>query len=560
MHGEAEVVVWEILVQVVGLLGAALLLGVLFERFKQSAILGYLLAGTLLGPHVFGFVDAQSGVPVVAELGVSLLLFAIGLEFSLTRLLRLGPIAAGGGSLQVILTLSVAAGVALMLGLETKTALAIGAVVALSSTACVLRLLTDRAELDSVHGRTALGVLLLQDVAVVPLLLLVTMLGGEGTMWDMMIELGKASGLILALVVTFWWISNYVLPRLLKAMNLSRDRELLILLASVLAIGSACAAHALHLSPALGAFIAGMMLAGSPFATQIRSDVGALKALFITLFFVSVGMLGDPVWIAKNILPVASLVLAIIVGKSLIITITALIFRRPLSHSVAAGLSLAQVGEFGVVIVGVAHASALIDNDLMKLLVSATLITLFATPLLVRAAIPVGRAFERILHPKRQLTDTETERHESDLTNHVILIGFGPSGRHAGEELVRYDWPALVIDLRPANVDLARSIGLDAVLGDATNPDVLLHHGLTKAAALVITIPDHRSIVQISQVARHLSPDIEIIARGRYHALTKDLEDAGASVVVNEEFHVGRRLAAALRAAIGRTDETSDDD
>ena len=193
MQGAVDGAVWSVLLQVVGLLGAALLLGVLFERFRQSAILGYLLAGTLLGPHVLNFVHEGSGVPVIAELGVSLLLFAIGLEFSLKRLLRLGSIAAGGGSLQVVLTLLAAAGVALLVGLEMRTALALGAVVALSSTACVLRILTDRTELDSVHGRAALGILLLQDVAVVPLLLLVTMLGGAGTTMDMVVGLGKSA-------------------------------------------------------------------------------------------------------------------------------------------------------------------------------------------------------------------------------------------------------------------------------------------------------------------------------------------------------------------------------
>ena len=202
----------------------------------------------------------------------------------------------------------------------------------------------------------------------------------------------------------------------------------------------------------------------------------------------------------------------------------------------------------------------MIDEHLLKLVISATLLTLFLTPLLVRFAMPSGRLLERIVFPRRPLPDEAVEAHESDLRDHVIIIGFGPSGRHAGEQLVQYDWPALVIDLRPANIDLARSMGLDAALGDATNPDVLIHHGVTRASAIVITIPDHRSIVQIAQAVRHLAPDVQIIARGRYHALTSDLEDAGATVVVNEEYHVGRRLAAALRAALGRSDSSSADD
>jgi CPA2 family monovalent cation:H+ antiporter-2 len=300
-NANAESEVWEVLFQLLALLGASLVIGMLFERFRQPAILGYLIAGMLLGPQGFGVVSRDSGVPVIAELGISLLLFAIGLEFSARRLIRLGPIAGLGGSLQVITTLALATGAGLLVGVDLKAALCLGAAIALSSTACVLRLLTDRAELDSVHGRASLGILLLQDIAVVPLVLFVTMLTGGGGIAGMFTGLAKALGLILALVAGFRLLAGWVIPPLMKQLSLSRDRELLVLLAVVLAIGSALAAHSLALSPALGAFIAGMMLAESPFATQIRADVGGLRILFITLFFASVGMLGDPAWIVAHL-------------------------------------------------------------------------------------------------------------------------------------------------------------------------------------------------------------------------------------------------------------------
>ncbi len=555
MQGDAARQVWSVLFQIVGLLGAALVFGVLFERFRQSAILGYLLAGTLLGPPALDFVRADSGVPIVAELGVSLLLFAIGLEFSVKRLLQLGSIAAGGGSMQVSLTLGIVALVTLCFGVEPKTAVAVGAVIALSSTACVLRILNDRSELDSIHGRSALGILLLQDVAVVPLVLLVTMLAGTGGPISMLLGLGKAIGLIIVLVAAFWWISNQLLPRFLKAVNLSRDRELLILLAAVLSLGSACAAHALNLSPALGAFIAGIMLAESPFATQVRADVGALRALFVTLFFASVGMLGDPGWIVENLGTVSGVVLLVVVGKACIVTITALAFKRPFAHAVATGITLAQVGEFGVVIAGIGQAGGLIDDALLKLLVSATLISLFATPFFVRIALPVGSWLERILpfrsgEKGRSNSGPDPSAEVGGMKNHVIVIGFGPAGRHAGQELYRASVPTIVLDLRPVNVEHARTMGLDAALGDATNPEVLIHHGINAARAVVITIPDHKSIVRVVQAVRHLNPECLIIARARYHAFTDDLEQAGASVVVDEELQVGRRLAAAVRATL----------
>lgn len=460
--------VWTALLQLLLLLSGALVAGMLFERFRQSAILGYLLAGTVMGPHVFGLVGADSGVSAMAEPGVALLLFAIGLEFSARRLLRLGPVAIVGGSLQVLVTLALAAGAAAAFGLEFKTAVAVGATVALSSTACVLRLLIDRAEIDSLHGRTSLGILLLQDVAVVPLLLLVTMLGGGGTLADIGLGLAKALGLIAALVLLFLLLAKLVLPGLLRHLSMSRDRELLVLLAVILALGSAWAAQAMDLSPALGAFVAGMLLAESPFSTQIRADIGGLRILFITLFFVSVGMMGDPVWMAAHMLPVALLTLALIAGKGLIVTVITVLFRLPVAHAIASGAALAQVGEFGIVVAGIASGNGLFGEELMQLLVSAILLSLFLTPFLVRYALPVGRATAGMFAGKKatpspkNLPRSQSEEDGPDSgedtppPQRFLLIGFGPSGQNVGEELSRIPGAeALVIDMRPPNVELA---------------------------------------------------------------------------------------------------------
>ncbi|MBP83143.1 MAG: sodium:proton exchanger [Verrucomicrobiales bacterium] len=538
--------VWEVLFQLLVLLGAALVLGMIFERFRQSAIVGYLLAGMLLGPGVFNVISGDSGVPLIAELGVSLLLFAIGLEFSARRLLKLGRVAGIGGMLQVSLTLGLAALVCLVIGLEIKSSLAVGATVALSSTACVLRLLTERAELDSVHGRTSLGILLLQDVAVVPLVIFVTMLAEDGGMTQVGIGLAKACGLILALVISFLILSRFVLPGMMRQMSLARDRELLVLLAIVLAIGSAVSAHALDLSPALGAFLAGMMLAESPFATQIRSDIGGLKIIFITLFFASVGMLGDPVWIAQNPLLVLTATLAILLGKGLIITLIALLFRLPLRHAVASGIVLSQVGEFGIVIGGIAYQGGLVSEEITQLIVSSTLLTLFATPMLVKLAAPLGYRIHRLTQPKTAADNTLTQMASPEKRNLVIIVGFGPSGQKVAEEIQAHDnIDCLVIDIRANNVDLARSIGLKAALGDASNLDFLLHHGLSRARAVVITIPDHRTSIRIVESVRTLSDRTAIIVRARYHSFVEDLERAGATITVDEEHHTGSKLKEA---------------
>lgn len=552
MLAAADSGVWPVFFQLVVLLSAALLLGMLFERFGQSAILGYLLAGTLLGPAVLNLVDGGAGIPILAELGVSLLLFAIGLEFSLNRLLRLGRIAMLGGSLQIVLTLALGCGVALAVGFDMRVALVIGAMVALSSTACVLRVLTDRAELDSIHGRSALGILLLQDIAVVPLVLLVTMLGGGGTLVEMGVGFAKAVGLIVVLVGGFYLLSNFVLPRMLARLSLARDRELLILLAVILALGSASAAHSLQISPALGAFIAGIMLAESPFSTQIRSDVSALRALFVTLFFASMGMLGDPGWISMNLGKVALAVMLIILGKAMVIAIITAILKRPLRHAIATGISLAQVGEFGVVIGGIAHGDKLLTDDTFRLFVSATLVAFFLTPLLIRRALPLGTLMAKWLPGGKTCLDPEKSDQPSGppRSSHILVVGFGPSGQRVAEDLENRKLDFHILDLRPANIELAQSIGYEAHLGDATNLEVLLHHGVEQAQVVVITVPDHRTVCHVAAAIRTLSPDTAIVARARYHPFVSELEQAGAAVVVDEESVTGHRLAAAVRAVL----------
>lgn len=542
---------WAVLVQLVLLLSVALLLGVLFERLGQSAILGYLLAGTLMGPAVFGVVQADSGVPILAELGVTLLLFAIGLEFSVKRLVRLGGIAVGGGSLQVGATLALAALLAWAMGVPGKAALAIGAMAALSSTACVLRLLVDRGEIDSVHGRSALGILLLQDVAVVPLVLMVTMLSGSGSVGELGWKFLEVMGLILGLVLGFYILTNVLLPRFLKLLSLSRDRELLIVLAVILALGSASAAHALEISPALGAFIAGMMLAESPYATQIRTDIGALRALFLTLFFTTVGMLGDPVWIAAHIGPVVLVVLLLVVGKATVVTLIACLFKVPLRHAVATGIALAQVGEFGLVIGGIAQSNGLLDEDPFRLVVSATLLTLFLTPIQVRLALKLGGFVEGLLSGrsrsgKESADDEEGERSAPD----ILVAGFGPAGQGVVRALAERGESVLVIDLRPANIDLARSMGYEAVLGDATNLDVLLHHGVTRASVIVVTVPDHRAAAQIVGSVRTLAPLVTIVARARYHFCVAELRESGADLVIDEEGITAKHLTAGVREVL----------
>jgi CPA2 family monovalent cation:H+ antiporter-2 len=539
---------WSVLFDILILLLTALVLGAVCERLRQSAILGYLAAGTLLGPNALQFITSSSEVSGLAELGVAMLLFTIGLEFSWQRLRGLGIAALGGGAAQVLVTMGLASGAALIFGLSTSLALTIGAIVTLSSTACVLRLLISRAEIESVHGRHALGVLLMQDVAVVPLVLLVTVLGGEGSFQEVGIDIARtllwACGLVLVLYLLF----NRVVPRVLHFQSLQRNRDIPILLAIVTGLGSSWGSHKLGLSPALGAFVAGMLLAESPFATQIRADVASIRTLLVTLFFSSIGMLGDPSWFMHHLPSVASLVAAIVIGKALVIWLVLHRFGIPHTNALAAGICLGQVGEFSFVLAAIGRES-IISEDLFALLISATITTLFLTPYLIAGAPHLANAVVGTFAKLKWLPAPANPSHNEPPPSGdgIIVIGFGPAGQAVAQALAGLPNPVTIIDLNPEMFPRAHELGLTAHLGDAMHADVLEHAGIATSAAVVVTIPDPAGARSIVALIRSIAPQVHIIARGRYHRFLHDLQAGGADEVVDEEKIVGTRLAAHMR-------------
>ena len=542
---------WTALLDILVLLLAALVLGAACERLKQSALLGYLLAGMLVGPNALNWMSNHQAVSAIAELGVALLLFTIGLEFSWRRLRTIGPIAIGGGTLQVIVTIALTAGVCMLFGLGGRAAVAVGAIVALSSTACVLRLLASRAEIDGVYGRRALGILLLQDIAVVPLVLLVTMLGREGTSAQVAWELGRAVGAATVVAVALYFLLKYVVPLLLRSQEAARNRELPILLAMITAVGAAWGAHRFGLSPALGAFIAGMLLAESPFATQIRGDVASLRTLFVTLFFSSIGMLADPAWALEHWALLTGVVAAIVVGKAAIVGGVAYLFRSTVGHALATGVCLAQVGEFSFVLADVAWSSELISSDIFKLLVSATVASLFLTPYLVALAPRLATAANKLVaRDGRTLRRAAESAGESEpaLHGHILIVGFGPAGRRVAETLMRrYKSLIVVVEMNRKSAEIARSYGLRADIADATRPDVLEHLHVQDARTVVVTVPDPTAARHVIEGVRALSPATPIIARARYHVYRWELILAGAETVVDEEDEVGLRIASAVK-------------
>lgn len=546
---------WHTILDILVLLSGALVLGLLCERFRQSSILGYLAAGTLLGPNAIGLVSDGEQVGHLAELGVALLLFTIGLEFSWPRLKRLGVAALGGGAAQILVTMAVGFACAKVLGLAVNTSVVIGAIVSLSSTACVLRLLIARAEIESVHGRYALGILLMQDIAVVPLFLLVTVLGGEGSISEVGLGMLKALALAGLLVVVLLILLNKIAPMVLGLEALRKNRDLPILLAFVVGIGAAWASHELGLSPALGAFVAGMILAESPFATQIRSDVASIKTLLVTLFFASIGMLGDPVWFVEHVGAVMALVGAIVVGKAVIIWGVLKAFGVASRAALASGICLAQVGEFSFVLAAGAVAGGLIDDEAFTLIVSATIVSLFVTPYLVMLAPTISPAVHRMLRLGVHPRDHDDSVSDDDTRKHVVIVGFGPAGQAIGRAASKLELRVDVVDMNHGMISRARSMGLNAHVADASHADVLEHLGIHHADIAIVTIPDPLAAKVVIKQIISCAPGVHLIARGRYHMYAQELHDAGAHEVLDEEQLVGARLAARLRRRLRAGDQ-----
>ena len=528
---------WYFLMEIFSLLGIAFLLGSIAQRFRQSNIIGYLLAGAVFGPF---FLNAGA-VSNTAEIGVSLLLFSIGLEFSFKRLRQLGKMALGGGGLQVLATIGCVAFICV--GFTSwQEAVALGSLIALSSTAIVLRILVDRSEIDSVRGRTALGILLLQDIAIVPLVIMVTLLAPEGHQGSIGVQLLKLAAASAGLALVLYLLLYHLIPKVLYTKGVFPDRELTVLLAVSIALGSAWFSHKLGISPALGAFIAGIILGESPFAAQLSADIGSLRIIMVTLFFTSIGMLAKPVWILTHLHLILLGMGAIFVLKVLVTFSVCRLFGMGSRYALSSGITLGQVGEFSFVLTAAAKKLGLMDEGLSNLVISIIIGLMFVAPYMVAYAQPLADGILK----KFRFLKTQTEMDLVDGENgilHPLIVGFGPAGLSVARALKAKSILPVMLDVNPAGIETAEKEGFAIHIGDASQEEVLMHSGIQKACLAVITIPDPRTSRRIIAVMRHLAPHIGIIARCRYHRSYWELEKAGADVIVDEEYVVGDAIS-----------------
>ena len=528
------------LIEAVVLLALAVAGLAVTERLRLPSIVGFLVVGAIAGPGMLGLVSDPDRVRDLAEIGVVFLLFEIGLELPIERLRSVWRPALLGGGFQVGITVLVFTASEAFFGLAWPSALVIGACVSMSSTAIVLGLLSDEGQVDAPGGQLAIAILLLQDLAIVPFLLIVPLLAsGAGSFGEIGWAVGRMS-LGLAVVGFGVW---FLVPRLLDRVAQNGGSELFSLFALLIVLGSALTAEALGLTLAVGAFLAGVAASGSPYAHQLFSEVVPLRGVLLGIFFTAIGMFFSPAQIAEAPGTLVLDVLAIMLGKTVIVIAAGmLVLRRSLRVSLEAGLSLAQMGEFSFVLLGVAGQAGLIDPIIQQRYIAASIVTLMLSPLLIRYAPAIASTVAEFLnHPDARMP---LGGEGTDARERVVVIGFGPAGQTLIRLLRSLDVPYIAVDTNPSTALEAGRTGEPVIYGDATRPQVLQHLKVAEARLVAVAISDPLATRRIVSRIRAMAPETPILARTRYVREVDQLSMAGADVVVAEEFEGSIELVA----------------
>jgi CPA2 family monovalent cation:H+ antiporter-2 len=519
-----------ILKEVVIIFGLSIGVIILCHRLRIPPIIGFLLTGLLAGPHGLGLVQATHEVEMLAEIGVILLLFVIGLEMSFDELLRLRkPVFLGGGA-QVLLTIMLVDAVALFLGASPGQAIFFGFLAALSSTAIVLKMLNERAELNAPHGRVSLGILIFQDIIVVPMMLLVPLLAGQSANVSQTLLLLIAKSLLIA--GTLYILAKKVLPWVLYCVVRTRSRELFLMTTLGLCFSIALLTSKFGLSLSLGAFLAGLLISESEYSLNALEGILPFRDVFTSLFFISIGMLLNVGFFLEHILIVAAISGLVILVKGMIATGAGLIIGYPLRVAAQSGLGLGQVGEFSFVLAGVGGSAGLIAGNEYQLFLAASILTMALTPVLIAMAPKIA---DRLPWGAGPLLPNG-QRESGELEDHLIIVGFGIGGRHLARAAQMANVRYVIIEMNPDTVRQEKAKGEPIFYGDAAHNAVLEHAGIRKARILAIVIADPAASRHITDTAHRLNPGLHIVARTRFVSEIEPLRDLGAKEVVPEEF------------------------
>ena len=514
------------------------------QKLNIPSVVGFLIAGAALGPHGFGMIHEVREVELLAEVGVILLLFTIGLEISLKSLKRIRSTIIGGGFSQVLMTLLVTAAIAYPFLGKLNESIFTGFLVALSSTAIIMKMLLDRAEMDSPHGRLSIGILIFQDLCVVPLMLLIPILAGnQGSFPGLLWTMAKSATILFAVIFSARWL----VPNILHQIVHTRSRELFVITVILLCLGTALLTSELGLSLALGAFLAGLVISESEYANQAISDILPFKDSFNGLFFISVGMLMDLRFLSQNPLLILFAVIFILLLKTSTGFFSVHLLGHPVRVSLQTGLQLAQIGEFSFVLAMAGKSAGLITESLYQLFLSSSVLTMLLTPLIVQLSpnISIWVSSKRLLERlDRMRKRAEREGLPSKREGHVIIVGFGLNGRNLAEGLKEASIPYVALELNNYTVLEMKKKGEPIFYGDGTSLEILHKLGIDAARLLVIVISDPASTRRIVQIARKSNSRLYIIVRTRYLTEVDDLIQLGANEVIPEEFETSIEIFA----------------
>lgn len=532
-----------LIVNILVVFAVALFVGMVFNRIRVPPLVAFILTGAIVGPYGLSAIRGQDQVADLAELGIILLLFTIGLEFSFRDLWKIRSVAIAGGALQVVLSFAFFCGFAIIMGLPLNQAILMGFLFSLSSTAIVLKLLHERGEMDSPHGSIALGILIFQDLAAIPMIMAIPFLASIPQIsatpflsFDSLISLVITDLVIVLILVA---LAKWVVPRIMYEIAKTRNQELFLLVVILTCFGIAWMVTFTGVSLAIGALLAGLIISGSEYSHQATSIILPFRDIFTSFFFISVGMLVDIRFFANHFWFVAFLIGIAIVAKALLATAAPLALGYPLRTAVITGLALAQVGEFSFIIAQGGFDTGILPPEIYQVFLIVALMTMAATPFVIAIGNPVTSRLCRL--PVMSLVAKGTcsmddDRRSPPRADHLVIIGYGVTGQNLARTASRSGIVHTIIELNPDLVRAARDDGESVVFGDATSEGVLAHAGIRSARIAVIAIDDPVATRKIVGLCRELNPSLSIIVRTRYVSEARDLQDIGADEVIAQEF------------------------
>jgi CPA2 family monovalent cation:H+ antiporter-2 len=544
----------ELILNIAVALGAALLGGIAARLLRLPVILGYIVAGIAVGPSTPGFVANAETVRTLAEVGVALLMFSLGVEFSLHELNAVRRIAIFGGSLQVGLCILVGFLFGLTLGWSWQPATLLGMIVAMSSSIVALKLLLLRGDMNTRYGKTAVGMAVFQDLMVVPMFIAVPALAQDSG--NFLVDVARSVGTAVAILVAVVVVGTRVTPWLFERIAATASRELFLLMVIVVALGTALATEAAGLSLALGAFLAGIVVSETDFRHQVVAEIVPLREAFATLFFVSIGMLLDITLLRDHLALALLFVVIIALVKFGVFSGVVRGFGVPAGTAVLVGVLLAQIGEFSLILAGEGLENGLLTEDRYDLILIGTIGTILITPFAVSAGPRLARAVERMAMVRAPDDLTYADGIEA-LQRHTIVCGYGRLGAELAGALHRRGIACAVVDDDPNAARRARGTGVTAIYGDAGNPDVLRRVGLERARALAVAISDPVAAEALVAHARRAVPRLRIVARATSWEQLHRLRDLGADEVVQPEFEAAMEVIRYVMHAHGVEDRVA---